>query len=275
MRRIAHLSDLHFGRIGPRIVDVLAADLEGCAPDLVIISGDLTQRARTRQFAAARAFLDRLSAPCMVVPGNHDVAPIFRPMSRAFRPFARYRRYVTQDMAPTFIDGEIAVAGVTTARSYRWSEGSVSLRQIEGVRQFMDGLDDRLLKIVFTHHPFLPPPDSPDTALVRHARSTLPVFESVGVNLLLAGHLHRGFTGDVTHHHTAIKRSILVAQASTATSTRLRAEPNAYNFIRWDAPHLRLSSRIWDGDAFQQAEVETFTQDGHRWHRASRDAMPG
>jgi 3',5'-cyclic AMP phosphodiesterase CpdA len=266
MRHIAHISDLHFDRIDPVIVDALLGDLEQRKPDLIIISGDLTQRARTHQFIAARSFLKRLEAPYLVVPGNHDIAPFFRPLTRAFDPFGRFRRYIHDDLCPIFTDDEIAVVGLNTARAYRWKEGSLSPRQVDKVRRIMAPLDDGLFKIVFTHHPFLPPPDSPDTSLVNHARSSLRVFESVSVDLLLAGHLHRAYTGDVTKHYSTIRRSILVAQASTATSTRLRAEPNAYNWITIDGMRTHLQANTWDGVAFKGMEKESFVKVDNLWH---------
>src|SRR5690606_7121956 len=102
-------------------------------------------------------FLRRLQAPYLVVPGNHDIAPFFRPMVRALNPFGRFRRYIHPDLSPVYADDEIAVVGLNTARAYRWKEGSLSLHQVERVRKLMAPLDDRLFKIVFTHHPFLPP----------------------------------------------------------------------------------------------------------------------
>lgn len=266
MRQIAHLSDLHFDRIDPVIVKALIADLEERKPDLIVISGDLTQRARTHQFVAAQEFLSNLPARHLAVPGNHDIAPFFRPWIRAFDPFGRYRRYIGQEMFPTFQDDEIAVIGLNTARPYRWKEGSLSPGQVEAVRRTMGKLDPGLFKIVFTHHPFLPPPDSPSTPLVNHARSSLRVFESVSVDLLLAGHLHRAYIGDVTRHYTAVKRSILVAQASTATSTRLRAEPNAYNWITIDGPRVHLQANSWDGVRFKGMEKEIFVKRDNLWH---------
>lgn len=266
MRRIAHISDLHFDRTDPAIVAGLLRDLDDRRPDLVVISGDLTQRARTHQFLAARAFLKRVSARWMVVPGNHDVAPFFRPLTRAFDPFGRFRRYIDQDLCPVYTDDEIAVIGLNTARAYRWKEGSLSPDQIDRVRRTMTPLPPHLFRIVFTHHPFLPPPDSPDTPLVNHARSSLRVFENVSVDLLLAGHLHRAYVGDVTKHYTVIKRSILVAQASTATSTRLRAEPNAYNWITIDAPRVHIQANAWDGVGFKGMEQESFVKIDNAWH---------
>ncbi len=274
MRLIAHLSDLHFGRIDERVVSGLLDDLGAAPPSLIVISGDLTQRAKHSQFAAARRFLDALPSPYLVIPGNHDLPPIWRPISRVTRTWDRYRRYVTSDLGPVYADPHMIVLGVNTARALRWKEGSISYSQIERVRDLLGGYEQSMFKIVCTHHPFLPPPDSPDVGLVRRAKHALRIFESVGVDLLLAGHLHRAYTGDVITHHAVIKRSILVAQASTATSTRLRAEPNAYNWIALDGERLLLQSRVWDGERFVSAEGEAFRKTDGRWVQTRGEAVP-
>ena len=116
MRTIVHLSDLHFGRIDPAILDPLAALIVSMRPDVVVVSGDLTQRARKAQFQGARAYLDRLPKPQVVVPGNHDV-PLYRVWERFLSPLGKYRRHFDDDLEPDFIDDEIAVIGINTARS--------------------------------------------------------------------------------------------------------------------------------------------------------------
>lgn len=274
MRSIAHLSDLHFGRTDERVVDGLLDDLSAAPPTLIVISGDLTQRAKHSQFAAARRFLDALPSPFLVVPGNHDLPPIWRPVARVTRTWDRYRRYVTSDLGPVYADPHMIVLGVNTARPLRWKEGSISHRQIERVGELMGRHEEGMFKVVCTHHPFLPPPDSPATGIVRRAGRALRTFEDVGVDLLLAGHLHRAYTGDVVTHHAIIKRSILVAQASTATSTRLRAEPNAYNWIALDGDLLRLQSRVWNGTRFASADGEAFRKTEGRWVQIRGEPVP-
>src|SRR5258705_9934060 len=116
MRTIVHLSDLHFGRVDHDLLDPLIQSVVAIKPDLVAVSGDLTQRARSHQFREARAFLDRLPQPQIVVPGNHDV-PLHNVFSRFLQPLEKYRRYITVDLQPFFTDEEIAVLGVNTARS--------------------------------------------------------------------------------------------------------------------------------------------------------------
>jgi 3',5'-cyclic AMP phosphodiesterase CpdA len=276
MRSIAHISDLHFGRVDPAVVEGLLADLKEVAPSLIVISGDLTQRARQHQFMAARDFLARLRAPYVVVPGNHDI-PVFNLLLRFADPFANYRRYISRDLNPLYVDNEIAVLGLNTARSFilDFAEGRVNRTQMERIRAEFGKLDPGLLKVVVTHHPFLPPPDAPETRLVGRARHALAALENSGVDLLLAGHLHRAYSGDVTTHHPQVARSILVAQASTATSTRLRAEPNAYNLItasRGDEPRrLGFLIRCWDGQRFTAGMHSSYVKDGHRWHPAPDD----
>jgi len=273
LRTLAHISDLHFGRIDPRVVEGLLADLMAHRPDLVIISGDLVQRARRSMFREARAFLERLPFPYLVVPGNHDI-PVFNVVRRfLLDPFRYYKRYISRDLSPLHVDSEIAVLGLNTARSVilDFSHGRINRAQIARIREVFDDLPPHVFKIVFTHHPFLPPPDAPWTRLVDRHKLALPALEACGVDLLLAGHLHRAYSGELATFHTQVARSILVAQASTATSTRLRNEANAYNIITVAMPELTLEVRSWTGEAFGRGPLSTYRKDGHRWLLQERD----
>ncbi len=272
MRTLAHISDLHFGRIDHDVVDGLMADLVRHAPDLVVISGDLVQRARRSQFIQARAFLERLPFPYLVVPGNHDI-PVYNLLSRFTDPFRLYRHYISEDLSPFHITGDVAVLGINTARSiiFDFSHGRINRAQIRRVHEVFDALPERVFRVLVTHHPFLPPPDAPKTRLVGRHKLALPTLEVCRVDLLLAGHLHRAYSGDIMTFHTQIARSILVAQASTATSTRLRNEPNAYNLIRLAPPRVTFEVRAWEGAAFTGGLTTTYRRVDHRWMLEEQD----
>jgi len=272
MRRIAHISDLHFGRIDPAVVNALLAELSAHALDLVIVSGDLTQRARPAQFTAAREFLDRLPVRHMVIPGNHDL-PVYNLFARFTDPLRLYRRHISRDLNPVLDLGDVAVLGLNTTRSFilDFAEGRVNMTQMRRVQECLGRLSPDTFKIVFTHHPFLPPPDKPKERLVGRARLALTALERAGVDLLLAGHLHKAYSGDVMDHHAHVTRSILVAQASTATSTRLRAEPNAFNIIEVDGPFLTLKVHSWEGAKFMPGPASRWERRGERWHKLSQD----
>lgn len=277
MRTLAHISDLHFGRIDAAVVEGLLADLFRIRPDMVVISGDLVQRAKPAHFRQARAFLERVPFPVMVVPGNHDI-PVYNLLRRFTDPFGHYRHYISADLSPLHVDAEIAILGLNTARPaiMDFSEGRLNRTQIQRVRAVFCELPDTVFKVLFTHHPFLPPPDAPETRLVGRHRLALPALESCGVDLLLAGHLHRAYSGDIMSFHTQVARSILVAQASTATSTRLRNEANAYNRIIIDGPAMERTAtfevRAWEGAAFMPGLVSRYRRDGHRWVLEHQDA---
>lgn len=263
MKRIAHLSDLHFGAADDVVVEDLLVDLSSTGADLVAVSGDLTQRARPDQFRAARAFLDRLPAPWIAVPGNHDV-PLFDVARRFLRPLSRFRRLVSPELCPFHVDDEIAVLGLNTARSLTFKEGRLSHEQIDLIRSRFAERGEGRTKIVVTHHPFVPPRGGAHQLVGRHERA-LRVLEEAGVDLLLAGHLHLAYGSDVTEHHAFVKRSILVAQAGTATSWRRRGEPNGYNLIEVEPDRIVLSARVHTGKRFERATIEPYVRRAHRW----------
>ena len=269
MKRIAHISDLHFGRINEIVVKALLVDLERLAPDFIVVSGDLTQRGRRHEFSAARTFLDRLPARYLVIPGNHDIPGFNNLMARVTGPLDRYRQYISNELDPLYIDDDMVVLGLNTARSFgphwSWEHGRLSERQIARIRSVFRDVPAAKFKIVVTHHPFLPPPDAPSTRMVGRAKQALVALESCQIDLLLAGHLHRSFTGDITSHYLAVKRSILVVQASTATSTRLRDDPNAYNVICLGSDAVTIYARVWDGTGFEEHQVARFIRRADKW----------
>lgn len=271
MKTIAHLSDLHFGTEVPEVAEALVADVRAQAPTLVVISGDLTQRARSRQFAAARDYLARLPQPQLVIPGNHDV-PLYDVARRFLAPLGRYCRFIARDLDPTFSDDEVFVAGINTARSFTWKNGRVSVEQIDGLQTRL-AQAGRRVKIVVTHHPFLPPPGDVGIDLVGRATKAVTVLDACNVDLLLAGHLHRGYAGDIRTHYPAARRAMIAAQAGTAISRRMRhGEANAYNLLHVARTRLTIEVRAWDGRAFVTRHQSFYERADDGWHvRAGAD----
>lgn len=264
MRRIAHLSDLHFGAEDPLIADRLLDDLQQHPPDLIAVSGDLTQRARRHEFLAARTWLDRMSPPKLVVPGNHDV-PLYNPLARFLFPLSRYQRFISAELQPIYLDEEVAVAGVNTARSNTWKNGRISLAQIQRLGSQFEQASSQLLKILVAHHPFIPSQRRHLGALVGRVGLALKTLESSGCSLVLAGHFHHAYSDDARTHHIEIKRSILVAQAGTAISHRRRDEPNAYNYLTFNGDSLHLEVRAWDGTRFIAAAHREYQRHEGGW----------
>jgi 3',5'-cyclic AMP phosphodiesterase CpdA len=267
MTLIAHVSDLHFGAHTPAVVDALRDDILSAAPTLVAVSGDLTQRARPGEFVAARRFLDAIPCPKVVVPGNHDI-PLFDVFRRFLHPLARYREHIGADVDPFFVTDGLAVLGLNTARSNTWKDGRISAEQVERIRAVFCPLPEPTVKVLVTHHPFLPPPSDPSPPIVGRASVALRAAEACGVDLLLAGHLHVGYTGDIRAHHVDVRRSILVAQAGTATSHRTRAEPNSYNLIRLEPGTAGFALKVWDGRIFQETAYVEYVKAGDEWRLA-------
>lgn len=271
MKTIAHVSDLHFGTEIPALAAALRDELNAAPPSLVVVSGDLTQRARRSQFAAARAFLATLPHPQLIVPGNHDI-PLFDVARRFLAPLSRYRAIIGDDLNPIHDDGELFVAGLNTARSLTWQSGRISVEQIAALQTRLAATRARF-KVVVTHHPFIPPPTqgSPKARidLVGRAARALTVLDAGGVDLLLAGHLHHGYSGDTRTQYPAAHRAIISAQAGTAISRRVRpVDPNGYNRITLDADTIRIEVRTWRGTAFVPLRETIYRRTAHGWTSA-------
>lgn len=244
-RIVIHLSDLHFGRVDEATLAPLADAVHGLEPDLVILSGDLTQRARAEEFREAREFLARLPQPQLVIPGNHDI-PLYNLYDRFVNGLARYQHHITHDLEPYYQDDEIAVVGVNTARSLTFKNGRVSVSQMQTVRERFCGLAGSQVKIVVTHHPFDPPPGFTEKEIVGRARLAMEHFADCGADLLLAGHLHVGHTASTATRYPLRGRAALVVQAGTATSTRGRGEPNSFNCLRLEGEQLWVQRWHWN-----------------------------
>jgi 3',5'-cyclic AMP phosphodiesterase CpdA len=245
----------------------LRVDLHAISPDLVVVSGDFTQRARRAQFAQARDYLNRIPQPQVVIPGNHDI-PLYDVLRRFLAPLGRYRRFISTEENPVFSDDEIFVAGLNTARSLTWKNGRISHEQLRELQRRLEAAGTRL-KIVVTHHPFIPPPDGAGIDLVGRAVLAIPVLVEHKVDLLLAGHLHHGYVGDTRAHYPGSTRGLIAVQAGTAISRRVRHEPNAYNLLFVERDRIQIETRTYHDGEFTPLSRVAFTRADQLWLRTN------
>jgi 3',5'-cyclic AMP phosphodiesterase CpdA len=277
MRTIAHLSDPHFGRIEPATVQALIATIIEARPDVVVVSGDLTQRAKEREFQEARRFLDALPSPQIVVPGNHDV-PFYNVLARALKPLRNYQRYITQDLEPFYSDEEIAIVGINTARSLTFKSGRINRLQVARSCARLESCGENRTRIVVSHHPF----DLPEThelhGLVGRAHMAMAGFAHCRVDLILSGHLHVSRTSESAPRYKIPGHSALVIHAGTAASTRARGELNSFNIIQVDRSSVAIQCLTWDREhgSFLLSATAHFHRTPAGWSRIPLpDAAPG
>ena len=269
MRTLIHLSDLHFGRVDPAIIGPLLDFIRLTKPDLVAISGDLTQRARREQFMEAHKFLDAIPFPKIVVPGNHDV-PLYNVFARLFRMLDRFRRFISKDLEPFYVDDEIAVAGVNTTRALTGKNGRVSRQQLEKVRGRFANLPPRHTRIVVTHHPFDLPPGVKGDRVVLRARLAMKVMAQIRIDMLLAGHFHIGGTTRTIARYQIDNYCALIVASGTSMSTRGRGQPNSFNVIQIERPRAKISQYRWQPErgAFDLFSTEEFVRTESGWMSA-------
>jgi 3',5'-cyclic AMP phosphodiesterase CpdA len=263
MRVVVHLSDIHFGRLDPATVEPLTAAILQLRPDLLAVSGDLTQRARRSEFAAARRFLDALPFRRLVVPGNHDV-PLYNVFTRFFTPLARYQHRITSDLSPLYHDEEMIAVGVNTARSWTWGEGRINRSQVLEVVRRLSSVPPEIIRIVVTHHPFDLPEGVREERLLGRAAMAMEQLTAAGADLFLAGHLHVSHIGHTAERYNIGDRSALVVQAGTV-STRSRGEQPSFNVLRIERPRISVERFVWDpGRAVFTGAAESRYRHGHR-----------
>ncbi len=264
MKKIVHISDLHFGTVEKKIAVAVINDINAIEPDLLVVSGDLTQRARKSQFRQAKEFLTKFECDKIIIPGNHDI-PLFNIFARFLRALTNYKTIITRELFPFYKDETMAVLGINTARSLTWKSGRISEEQIEVLREKLCTIKNSVFKVIVTHHPFIPPPGDLGIKLVGRSAKALNIIDECSVDLLLAGHLHQGYNGDVSPFYPSQHSSIISVQAGTAISNRTREEPNAFNLIQADKTHIIISVREWNGNIFEPAQTTEYKKNGREW----------
>jgi 3',5'-cyclic AMP phosphodiesterase CpdA len=267
MARLAHLSDLHFGAHDDRLVEALERSMDALKPDLIVISGDFTQRARTEQFSEACHFLERLrdsGHDVLGVPGNHDV-PLYDVLRRFLTPLARYQRFIDGTLCPFVQLPGVAVLGINTARSLTFKNGRINKEQVDFIRDTFARTAGETVRVLVTHHPLfaLTIGEQAERAIGRQELA-LDAIEESGVDMLLAGHNHHATSQDASDLVTRAG-GVLVVQAGTATSTRVREQEQSFNTIRIDDGSVTVKVSGWNGSEFAPADARQYAWHEGRW----------
>ena len=267
MPRIVHLSDLHFGAHDERLVEAVERSVDELKPDLVVVSGDFTQRAKTEEFAEACRFLERLREAgheVLGVPGNHDV-PLYDVLRRFLSPLTRYKRFIDDVLCPVHELRGAIVLGINTARSLTFKDGRINAEQVEFIRDTFSRSDPESVRVLVTHHPLfaLTVGDELQSAIGRQEMA-LDAIEEAGVDVLLAGHNHQA---SVNSARDLVTRAggALVVQAGTATSTRVRGQDQSFNLLDIAGSRVVLTVYRWGGEDYRPSDAQAFEQKDGAW----------
>ena len=267
MARLVHLSDLHFGAHDEQLVEAVTWQIDKLKPDLVVISGDFTQRAKTEQFREACDFLDDLrnrGHEVLGVPGNHDV-PLYDVLRRFLSPLARYRRFIDDSLCPFVELPGVAVLGINTARSLTFKDGRVNREQVTFIRDTFARTPSESFRVLVTHHPLFALKVGDElTPAIGRQELALDAVEESGVDLLLAGHNHHASSQDASDLVTRVG-GVLVVQAGTATSTRVREQEQSFNTIDVGEGSVTVTVHAWKDDDFQAMDAQRYDWQDGRW----------
>jgi 3',5'-cyclic AMP phosphodiesterase CpdA len=259
MSVLLHISDPHFGTEQPKVAEALVALARQQRPNLVVLSGDITQRARAVQFQAARAFMERLGAPFVAIPGNHDI-PLFDVWTRLRCPYARHTAAFGHALEPIYSSSDLFVAGVNTTRPWRHKHGEVSAQQIDRVVQLLTETTPEQLRVVVVHQPVAVTHAEDASNRLRGHAAALKRWAEAGADLVLGGHIHLPYVLALA----GLARPLWAVQAGTAVSSRLRSGiPNSVNLLRWGTDSTLGRCRIeqWDFSSAAHAFVRVSVSD--------------
>jgi 3',5'-cyclic AMP phosphodiesterase CpdA len=271
---VLHASDLHFGEpFRAEVGEAFARQAAQMAPDLIIISGDLTQRAKVGEYEQARAFLDRLPAvPRVVTPGNHDV-PLYRFFERMFDPYRNYKTYIAEDLdTVTRLPGAVIVALNSAAPHTAITNGRIRDHQIRLAADVFSSAAADEARIIVSHHHFAPAPDYEGDTQLPRAKEILEAFSDMGVELIFGGHLHRAYIGNSLDVHPGRDRQhgVIIVQSGTTTSRRGRAREqakNSFNTVRIAAQHVEITHYMYfeETQGFRPFSTHAFPRRESRW----------
>lgn len=250
MSTVLHISDTHFGTERASVVEALVRLAGQQQPDLVVLSGDITQRAQATEFRSARSFVERLGVPVLSIPGNHDI-PLFDLWTRLSRPYARYMAAFGSDLEPVHTSHDLMVVSVNTTRSWRHKQGEVSSDQIDRVARLFADAGDTQLRVVVVHQPVAVTRAEDVQNLLRGHAVALSRWSTAGVDLVLGGHIHLPYVLELQ----GLVRPMWAVQAGTAVSSRVRkGAPNSVNVLRW---RLETSPRGCQIEQWDYSDAET------------------
>jgi 3',5'-cyclic AMP phosphodiesterase CpdA len=243
MSVLLQVSDPHFGTEQAPVVEALVRFTHALSPDLLVVSGDITQRARARQFAAAAAFVRRLNVPrCLAIPGNHDI-PLFDLARRFANPYAGFRAAFGDELEPTFQNADCLVLGVKTTRRYRHVDGEISAEQRERIASALRGARPGQLRVVVVHQPVAVPTAAEEHNVVHGAKDAVRAWADAGADIVLGGHIHLPFVLPLHEVMAPLPRPIWAVNAGTAVSHRTRQRiGNSVNVLRTAADRPRACS---------------------------------
>lgn len=254
MMRILHLSDTHFGTERSNVMDALCRLAAEQKPDIAVLSGDITQRAREDQFAAARRFLDTLPIPHIVAtPGNHDI-PLFNLLARAMHPYRNFCAAFGPTLEPVIENETLLLMCVNTTRAYRHKNGEISPLQRDQVSVRLQMARRQQLRVVVTHQPVHVTGRQDEHNRVRGYREAVQAWSAAGADLVLGGHIHLPYCCRIELQEVALSRSLWAVQAGTAVSWRVRGRiPNSINIVCYAPKEKppRCEVQRWDYVPFQ------------------------
>jgi len=263
MLNLIHISDLHFGREVPKVIHGLKACLDDLKPDQIIISGDLTQRARHSEFENAATFLNSLNTPFFIVPGNHDLSA-HRLIERFAYPWRKWKTYIHPSLEPTYSNEKYLAVGLNTARRMGWymdwSRGRINQQQVTSTIKHLEKAAEDQLRLLVAHHPFWLPAVYECRHLIGGRDNALPQLSRHGLDIIMSGHVHMSYAEVVD--------GVIISHAGTTLSDRLIPEqPNSFNRITGDRSHLVIELFEWNGEHFVSRKQQHFGRNKGNWTR--------
>lgn len=214
-----HISDLHLGRIHNHVLLDLEKHIKSHQDslNLVVLTGDLTQRARTHQFLNAKEFISGFKVPFFIVPGNHDI-PLYNLFRRFFVPYSKYKATMENLAIDFYEDEKVAVFGLWTVDRFKIQEGAFDFSQIAKLEKKFSQVASKKIKIIACHHPLERMQDRGVQRLVK-----------LGPHLILWGHDHQSLA---RYYDIERKQLPLLLASGTSISSRTREEANSFNSVK-------------------------------------------